>query len=631
MVTIAQRLAQAMQHHEAGRLHEAEVLYRGILQEAPQHPHALHLLGVLAHQAGLHAEAIDLIGQALAVHGPHPVFHSNLATAYLGADDVVAAEAHSRHAIRLGPGLPDAHNNLGVALRRQGRLDEAESAFGEALRLAPRHVDARCNLGAVLQRQGKLPEALLLLEETLRLAPGHAQVHNDLGGVLLACGKPERAAQHLREAIRLRPAFVEARSNLGLALRDLHQTDESILCFREALRINPGHAAAHNNLGYALEMEGRIDEAAAEFREALRIDPGNSMALGCLSKLAVAGGCHLSDAETQALHERAARHDLPLEDRCRLHFALAGLLDQSGDVDSAFGHYHDCNELRKQLDRHRGAIFDREAQRQFVDRLMAAFTPSYFERVEALGADSELPIFIVGMLRSGTTLAEQVLASHPQVAGAGELPDIPRLVEALPERLGAVEPYPECLGVANAATLRPLAEQYLDRLRHLGGEAVRVVDKLPTNFLHLGLIATLFPRARIIHCVRDPIDTCLSCFFQNFGNPHPFALDLRHLGQYYREYQRLMAHWASVLPVPLFELRYEELTADQEATSRRLITFCGLDWDERCLHFHDTPRVVRTASILQVRLPMYRSSVGRWKRYQRHLQPLLEELGVVEP
>ena len=667
MATIAQRLAWAVQHHQAGRLGEAENLYRGILQEAPHEPHALHLLGLVAHQAGRLQEAIDLIRQALAAHGPEAHFHNNLAAVYLASGRPVEAETHCREALRLKPDLPDAHHNLGVALRGQGKLEEAESEFRHAIRLNPRLVDARCNLGAVLHQQRKLPEALAQLQETVRLAPGHAQAQNDLGGVLLACGQPEQAVRHLHEAIRLKPDFANAYSNLGLALEDLNQFDEAIECFREALRINPNYATAHNNLGSALEFQGRMDEALAEFQEALRLEPNNAMVIHNLSRLAAAGRYRFSDEQIREMKELAEGQNLPLDHLCRLHFALARLLDKAGADDEAFAHCRRANDLRKQLCHRCGVAFDPAAHHQLVDRLIATFTPEYFQRVASFGLDSEslpgkplapasgerggegaafpageplapasgergwgegaeLPIFVVGMPRSGTTLAEQILASHPQVHGAGELEDMDRLSNTLPQRLGGAESYPGCMARLDAATARALAESHVQKLRQLGGAAARVVDKMPFNFFHLGLIATLFPRACIIHCRRHPVDTCLSCYFLNFAARHPFALDLGHLGQYYGEYERLMAHWAKVLPLAIFELRYEELTADQEFTSRRLLAFCGLAWDERCLRFHETQRVVRTPSTVDVRQPIHRRSLGRWKRYQAHLQPLLEAL-----
>jgi hypothetical protein len=288
------------------------------------------------------------------------------------------------------------------------------------------------------------------------------------------------------------------------------------------------------------------------------------------------------------------------------------VLDRTGAYDAAFEHARRCNALHSEINRAAGAVFDADEHRRLIDRLIAEFSPVYFQRVRSQGTDSRVPIFVLGMVRSGTTLAEQILASHPLVHGAGELPDVARLGEGLAQ--------------LDAASARSLADAHVCKLQARGGGAIRVVDKNPSNFLHLGVIATLFPRAAIIHCRRDPLDTCVSCFFQHLGDPFLFKYDLDHLGIYYREYERLMAHWRAVLPMPLFELRYEELTADPEAVSRRLLAYCGLEWDERCLRFHETERTVRTLSVLQVRRPMYRDSVGRWKRYETHLQPLIARL-----
>jgi len=630
MLTIPQRLALAVQHHEAGRRNEAEALYRDVLQESPRHPHALHLLGVALYQAGRHREAIDLINQALAVHGPHPVFHSNLGAVYLAAGLLVEAEGHCREALRFNPNLADAWSNLGVALRRKGQLAEAVAAFREAVRLNPKHADAPRHLRELTstpQPPGKLPEVLARLQEMLRLDPNNDQLHHDLGLMLLAGGQVGPAVRHLQEAIRLNPTYVEAHTNLGVARRELNQLDEAMRCFREAVRLNPAYAPARNNLGYALHAQGRAEEAVAEFRETLRFAPNDSQAIYLLSELAAVGAYRFPAEEVQRIREIAGRQDLPIDDLCRLNFALAQLLDKSGAYDDAFAHCRRANELRQEIDRRCGQVYDPEGQRRVVDRLIAAFTPAWFERVRPFGSDSELPVFVVGMMRSGTSLAEQILASHPRVHGAGELRDVGRTVSSLPQRLGATEDYPECIQRLDQGTAPALAEGHLQRLRQLGGEAARVVDKMPFNFLHLGLIAALFPRARVVHCRRDPLDTCLSCYFQNFVEPQAFTPDLAHLGHYYREYERLMAHWARVLPLPVFELRYEELTADQEAVSRRLLDFCGLDWDERCLRFNETQRTVLTPSALQVRRPLYRTSVGRWKRYERHLKPLLDALG----
>jgi Flp pilus assembly protein TadD len=629
MLTIAQRLAAAVQVHEAGRLAEAEALYRGILAEAPLHPHALHLLGVIAYQAGHYAEALDLIGQALTRHGPHPVFYSNLAAVYLELGRLDDAVSCCRQALRLQPTLPDAHRNLGVALMRQGHYAAAETAFHDTLCLQPGHLDARANLGAVLQKMGRFADAMACLQEAVRLAPTHAESHTNLGALLLASDQPELAAEHLRTAVRLRPTSAEAYSNLGLAVRELGRIDEAMQCFRQALHLNPAYPGTHTNLAHTLELQGRIDEARAELHEALRLDPESAPALAGLSGLAASGHYQFTDDELERIQTLLSRKDVPAEHFGQLHFALARHLDRAGAPDEAFAHYRAGNELRKEYVRYRGAAFDPAAHRRMVDRLIAVFSPTYFERTAsfgARGADSELPVFVVGMMRSGTTLAEQILASHPQVHGAGELQKLGQLTSGPPARLGTTEDYPECMARLDQQTAQSLAEEYLRELRQRGPTAARVVDKMPVNFLWLGLIATLLPRARIIHCRRDPLDTCLSCYFQNFSQLNAFTLDLQHLGAYYREYERQMAHWAEVLSLPIFELSYEELTADQEAVSRRLVAFCGLEWDDRCLRFHETERLVRTASRLQVRKPMYRSAVGRWKRYESHLQPLIEAL-----
>jgi Flp pilus assembly protein TadD len=562
MLTIAQRLHEAVRQHQAGRLPEAEALYRSILTEAPRQVHARHLLGVLAHQSGRHTEAVELITQALAEHGPHPVFHANLAAAHLALGRFSDAVSHCRAALRLQPDQVDAHNNLGIALRQLGRLDEAEAAFRTALRYQPRHLDAQCNLGSVLHRQGKLPEALNCLEDVVRRAPQHVQARNDLGGVLSASDRHAEAEVHLREAVRLRPDFAQAHSNLGVALDGQLKTGEALHHLHEAVRLQPNYAPAHNNLGSVLKEQGRLDEALAAFQEALRLEPRNPITLCNLSKLAAVDRYRFSAEQMDVIGTLADSAAVPLDQRARLHFALAQVFDRAGRYDEAFPHLLRANEMQKEVLRGRGTVFDPDSPRRFTERLLSAFTPAFFERVAGFGSESDTPIFIVGMPRSGTTLAEQILASHPQVHGAGELPEIQRLVRGLSERLGGAD-YPACLAKLDAATARTLAEEHLDRLRQLGGPDRRVADKMPFNFQHLGLLAVLFPRGRFIHCRRDPLDTCLSCFFQNFSEQSPFTLDLGHLGRYYREFERLTAHWAKVLPVPIFDLHYEELTADQ--------------------------------------------------------------------
>jgi len=263
--------------------------------------------------------------------------------------------------------------------------------------------------------------------------------------------------------------------------------------------------------------------------------------------------------------------------------------------------------------------------------VIATFGAEFFARTDRAGSQSELPVFIVGMPRSGTTLVEQILASHPMVHGAGELDYMRRIMQTLPERLGVQRPIPECAANIDTALAERIAEEHLQHLREHSASALRITDKTPSNFLRLGLIALLFPKARIIHCQRDPLDTCLSCYFLRFGQGQAFAYDLDDLGRYYRDCARLMEHWRRVLPSPLLEVPYEALVADQEGWSRRLIAFLGLDWDDRCLAFYRSERQVKTASVWQVRQPVYASSIGRWRRYAKHLGPLFAALGIEPP
>jgi hypothetical protein len=359
------------------------------------------------------------------------------------------------------------------------------------------------------------------------------------------------------------------------------------------------------------------------YREALRHDPN---CVAALAAVTIHSLYPLGDSEVHRIRTLLARPGLPPTDAPRLHFGLGVRADRTGAHDEAFDHFNRANALRRRLLQVAGTAHDAEEHHAWIEQIITTCDAAYFRHVAGLGRRTERPVFIVGMPRSGTSLVEQILASHPDVFGAGELRDIDLLAKKLPARWGGREAYPVCLRNLDAATTSFLADKYLERLARLNGPAIRVTDKMPMNFLNLGLIAALFPRARVIHCVRDPLDVCLSCYFQDFVGVN-FSCDLGDLASYYRDYERLMAHWRSVLPLPLLEVVYEELVEDQEAVSRRLVSFCGLNWDDRCLAFHQNRRLVHTASLVQVRQPIYKGSVGRWRHYAAHLRPLLEALG----
>ena len=367
------------------------------------------------------------------------------------------------------------------------------------------------------------------------------------------------------------------------------------------------HARALHNRGVLLEQEGRFAEAIQHYETVRRLKPTHLKSLARLIALRPDDAC-VKNAEQ--LLATAAMDD---DDRSKLHQGLGKYYDRQRCFDQAFGHFSAAKDV---LRKHSGE-FDAQALAGFFDALIESFSAGHFASARHGGSSNQRPVFIVGMPRSGTTLTEQILASHPSVFGAGELKGIPEIVKALQPG------YPQCVASMDARQLQGLALSYERSLEGVApAAAIRVTDKLPVNFMHLGLIATLFPNARVIHCRRDPIDTALSCFIELFKLKRDFTTDIRNIGQYYLQYERLMAHWSKVLPLPLHEQRYEALVADPEAGSRELIASCGLPWDDACLNFQGVARAITTPSRWQVRQPIYSTSIGRWRNYERQLEPL---------
>lgn len=475
------------------------------------------------------------------------------------------------------------------------------------------------------QRAGNLREAERLLLEILRIDPRHTDALNRLGGIAATAGALDAAIDFFQRACALQPLEPQFHRNLGTALKSAGRVAEAIDHYRRAVQLDPSSVLGQVNLGEALMEQGAFDEAIAHNREALRLDPQAALAYCNLGELAVQGRYTFLDEEYAALQALAARADLPAADASLIHFTLAALLDRQGDSERAFHHYQKGNELKLAVYRADGQEFDSVRHRQLMDAVVATFTRDYFERVRGFGSDSEVPVFVIGMVRSGTTLVEQILASHPQIRGAGELRDMEQIAQALPQRLGTSERFPACLSKLDAATTRFFSDIYLRRLCATAGGAARIVDKMPHNFVYLGLIATLFPRARIINCRRDPLDLGAAIYFQNF-KWMPYTATFEDIAYFYGQYERLLAHWRQQLPTPIHDVSYEDMVRDLEGESRRLIAFCGLPWNERCLAFHETARPVQTASRLQVRRPIYASAIGRWRPYAVQLKPLLDML-----
>ncbi|MFQ5764780.1 MAG: sulfotransferase, partial [Rhodospirillales bacterium] len=483
--------------------------------------------------------------------------------------------------------------------------------------LAPANPLAEANLGVALREAGDLEAAEAACRRAIELNADFAVGHNSLGNVLKAKGDLEGAKAAFAAALERRPGYQDARLNRAAAMFQAGDGDGAEAEYEAALERNPDLAEAHAGLGVVLLAAGRLEDAVERFKKAVAANP----ALGDAQyNLATAAGAEIGEDETAEIGRLAQAEYVPAAERVKLRFALAEIADAKGDPAAAFAEMEAGNAARKALLEKAGKGFDAAAHDALVERIIAAFGPDWFAGRKDRGEVTDQPVFIVGMPRSGTTLVEQIAASHPAVLGRGETDAVRILAGDDPAAAAAMD--------GNA--LDALAADVLTRLRAGAGSAdgtERIADKTPFNFFHLGLIQALFPNARVVHCVRDPLDVGLSCFRQNFTAPHAWACALDHIGRYVRAHDRLMEHWRGVLSMPMLEIRYEDLIEDQERESRRLVDFLGLEWDPACLDFHQSGRAVLTASNWQVRKPLYASAVGRAEPYATFLGPLKKALG----
>ncbi len=528
--------------------------------------------------AGRHQEALEALRPALE-GAPTPQALRLAAEIEAVQDRPREALAACERALALQPADAALHFLRGRLLDRLGDLHGAAAAFEEAARLAPGELAPHAQASVVYSRLGLRWKCLEHEDALARLAPGNWAVHHNRGWALLALMRVEEALEAFRRAAALappeRPEALAAQA-VALARLGRHEEAQRILDgLPEGLRRNHAVAIAWSEVA---PRTGRVPEAIGLLRQIL-------------------------EEETRLN---------PLE-RQSLHFALGQLHDREGEVDRAFAHFHTANAMAPRS--FRREVFARESERIRQTFSLAALAEA------PRGPGDPRPVLIVGMPRSGTSLTEQILASHPQVHGAGELHSLTQVGQELLDE-AATRP----LETVDEPLVHRLARRYLEDLTRGAGDAVRVTDKMPTNFFWLGAAQVLLPGARVIHCRRHPLDTLLSCYKENLQGLHAYSNRLEDLAFFYRLYRRLMAHWEQVLELPVLELRYEELVAEPEAQVRRLLDFLELPWDERCLRFHESRRLVRTASFDQVRRPLYKGAVGRWRRYAPYLEPLRREL-----
>jgi tetratricopeptide (TPR) repeat protein len=592
--------------------------------------------GALRRLAALygHGKFAELEHEALEVlrRDPQSGVVWQLLAAALTAQGKDARLALSR-AVQCNPQDASAHNNLGNASARAGQFADAIASYRRALALLPQLVEAHENMARALLSLGRLDEAAASCRQAIVLRPNYAPAHGDLGTIQMAMGLVDDAVTSWRRAVDIDPGFFEAHGNLGNALRRRGQIDQALASYDRALQIAPRFAEAHCNRAMALRLLGQPEQARAACHRALAINPRLAAALIVAAELSADSGDFLEaersfkqaieiepeapeawaglaavrtmTAEDAGWLQRAqaiAERPLAPHKQAVLDFAIGKGLDDMQQFSAAFTHFRRANETVKRC----RAPHDRVGLAQTVDSIMHRHDKKWIGEARHNSSDSAVPVFIVGMLRSGTSLAEQILASHPAIVGGGELSYWSNAVSLQPDIEGG-----------------RLTRDYLQLLRAHSVDALRIVDKMPTNFAHLGLIHALLPNARIIHMQRDPLDTCLSIYFQNFDTAVTYANDLDDLAHYYEQYLRLMSHWRASLPAGvMLEVPYEDLVIDPEFWSRKMIEFLGLPWTPQCLEFHRTKRAVLTASKWQVRQRISNAAVGRWRNYEKQLGSL---------
>ena len=644
-------LQEAFALHGQGRVGEAARLYEAIAAREPGNAEARHYLGAILASAGRLRDAKALMKRALELKPNEFAYLENYVGVLALAEDYAEALDHCERALKRQPRNPNLLYLHAVALQKLDRLDEARDAFVAMQRVAPGHLAGRKEHAVTLTRLGELDEALAIIEPLIAAQPRFADAYLVRANIRSIRGDLGLALPDYERAIALQPNAHETWYSYGRALDTLGRFEPALAAFDRALALRPNYADALIGRGGALKMLDRLPEAVACFDQASALggdavtkglsargaalaETGDADEAGTCLRQAIASGGNSAaawlsladivkfeadDPGFAAMESRLAEiaRRQPSEAQL-LHFALAKAYLDIRDSARAFAHLDAGNRSKRAQ-----IVYDAEANRAQIASIVAAFPAETLARFAGAGSPATTPIFVVGMPRSGTTLIEQILASHPTIHGAGELQALPHIVA----EIGGV---PNGVAALTAEDLAQLGDDYVERAGEPPGGKTRVVDKLPANFLNLGFIRLILPEARIIHVRRDPVDTCLSCYTKNFKAANlPYTYEQTELGLYYRDYQTLMAHWRATLPASHFlEVDYETVVDDLETQARRMIAFLGLSWDPACLEFHRTRRAVRTASVNQVRKPIYRSSVGRWREHAAYLAPLLKALGV---
>ena len=651
-INVKEKLQKGLVLHQAGRLAEAEQAYRQILCLKPSCPDANNLLGALFYQRGQYKKAIDFIGKAVRKKPKNAEYLRNMGSSFGALGKLDDAIKYFRKALRINPASRDLHYNLGCALQQKNlhddavkcfemaisfdphsyevlnnlgssllllkRPEEALASFRKVLEIKPDLPDAHINVGLALGNLGWHDEAIAHYQNANKILPGNTLSLINTGNALIELRRFEEALEVINRALLIDPKLDAAYYIRGVVLDELGQTNLALEAFKKSIDLNPKSQEAHMGLGAIFQQLGHKTEACAAYQKVISINVDNTDAHRRLARLR---NHEFYDNEIKLMEVVYSKPDITSEQKMYLGFGLGAAFENIGDFKQAFEFFVKANHLKRET-----LNYDVGDDRLYFERICSVFSSSFFSERNRTGFEDDTPIFILGMPRSGTSLVEQILASHPEVFGGGELSYMTDMCFSM---LGQAERvFPEAVEDLSEDQLANLGRNYVEKLRNKSPQASYITDKLPNNFIFIGLIKTILPNAKVIHCKRGQIDTCLSIFKNLFTGHIPFAYNLEKLAEYYQLYLDTMEHWYDLFPGKIIDVQYEKLVVDHEFEIKELLNSCDLPFHEDCLNFYKTNRSVKTASFSQVREPIYQKSVELWKQYESELQPLLIKMGI---
>ena len=625
-------LTRARKIANKGKIDEAQKLYLMVLEASPENMEAKNELSALKHlkaqqeppQEKIHSvislfnnnqiqEALDDVKTLINGYPNSALLYNVRASCCKAIGQLDEAVKDYEKALVLKPDYPEAQYNLGITLRELGQIDNAIKSYKQALSIKPDYFGAHNNLGNIFLELGQLDAAADHFEWAVAYKPDYAEAYNNLGVVNRERDQVYEAIQNFEKAIDIKPDYFQAHSNLGNSLQLINEMDTAVKCYEKALTINPEYALAYVNIGLIHQEKGQIDDAIKQYEKALTINPNHVLAYYNLCDIKQ---YTMSETQITQMQSLLSTSNLSQSERIHLCFALAKVYENLENQDELFKYLHEGNRLRKE---ELNYSLDKSKNLSSTIRELFSSVPSNIKKSQAFESSKIRPIFIVGMPRSGTTLVEQIISSHHEVHGAGELTTLPALIGPIARNHLT---HDSNLSESDFLSIR---QQYLDALSRFKVSESVITDKLPLNFQYIGFILLAFPEAKIVHLKRDAMATCWSIYkshFRNKGNGYSYNID--DLAGFYGLYVELMDYWHQLFPGQIYDISYENLTTNQEEETRKLLEYCELDWDENCLNFHKNKRSVKTASSLQVREKMYQGSSEAWKKYESHLKPLIK-------